>query len=90
VLIFIHYFPPNFHCNTTQSNPDIAPPSISAHESLGAEILCQAIFRFTANLHIPPATAMNQKWRYIGTCVSLFFPSFLLSLRSPTRCVSVR
>jgi len=46
-----------------QSNPTVAPPSRSAHESPRTEVPCYTVFPFTATRGLPPQTAVNEQWR---------------------------
>ena len=50
----------------TQLTHDIAPPLLTAEEILRQQIRYCTVFRFIATFDIPPQTAANKQWRYIG------------------------
>ena len=48
-----------------QSNPDNAPPSLSAYGSLWIEIPCYSLFRFTSTVDNLPQNAVGKQWRCV-------------------------
>jgi len=50
---------------------EIAPPSLDARESLWTEIPYYKVVRFTATFDVPPQTAVNWQWRYIGVWMNV-------------------